>query len=593
MCDAAYSDSAKRYARFSAVDDADILEHIEDSEILGTVIANAAQTEFAAFLKEIGSTEWFRQGHSDYHNNAHGRCPYCSRPLDDKFEEMVTASFDDHYEINLRRLNAFLQAYRDAANNLYKTLSQLPAEVYPAIDPNEYRDKLEVVKAVIGANVELIRSKIAEPTKAITLSDTSVALTELGKIIERYNRLIDENNAIVDAGPKKKIECRDRVFEHMAFALKDVLEAYERSDNALNKEISDQQAITDEQKTLIKRLQEELGELRSQTVETETAIKNINVMLVDAGFQGFEVRPRKERIERPDGRVEYVEQNPVINYEVVRTDTGEVAKDLSEGEKNFIAFLYFQQRVFGSSSAEGDAGQKIVVIDDPVSSMDSGALFIIGEQIRKMVEICRNNADNRNPVVRGNFIKQLFVLTHNAYFHREVTYQYEGRYEFVSFYLVKKRENRSSVELKRIHNPDCPTEWLNVNPVKNSYAALWEEYKELSGVSSSIPFLNVIRRILEYYFLQICGYEGSQLRRIILENNKDAYTHDAAGNEDYTKFDLATSMLSYIASSGYGVNDGLHYVDDVIDIDQCKETFRMIFQHMGQEQHFNMMMGIK
>jgi wobble nucleotide-excising tRNase len=313
-------------------------------------------------------------------------------------------------------------------------------------------------------------------------------------------------------------------------------------------------------------------------------------MLRDAGFQGFEVRPRKEQIVHPDGSVEYVEQNPVINYEVVRTDTGEVATDLSEGEKNFIAFLYFQQLVFGSASAEGDGRQKIVVIDDPVSSMDSSALFIIGEQVRKMVEICRNNADNRNPVVKGNFIKQIFILTHNAYFHREIAYPHADRYDFVSFYLVKKRENRSSVTLWRKHDPDCPTEWMNVNPVKNSYAALWEEYKEVTTV---IPLMNAIRRILEHYFLQLCGYDGSQLRKRILEDNKFEYTHDEGGHEDYTKFDMATSMLSYIAASTYGVNDGFHYVDDVIDIQQCRDTFQMIFRHMDQEQHYKMMMGIK
>ena len=210
-----------------------------------------------------------------------------------------------------------------------------------------------------------------------------------------------------------------------------------------------------------------------------------------------------------------------------------------------------------------------------------------------MIEICRNNADNRNPVLKGNFIKQIFILTHNAYFHREITYPHADRYEFVSFYLVKKRENKSSVELKQRRNPDCPTEWINVNPVKNSYAALWEEYKELKAVTSPIPLMNVIRRILEYYFLQICGYDGSQLRKTILEENKPDYTKDKDGNEDYTKFDLATSMLSYIAATTYGVNDGLHYVDDVIDIDQCRDTFQMIFHHMGQDQHFNMMMGIR
>jgi wobble nucleotide-excising tRNase len=225
--------------------------------------------------------------------------------------------------------------------------------------------------------------------------------------------------------------------------------------------------------------------------------------------------------------------------------------------------------------------------------MDSSALFIIGEQVRKMIEICRNNADNRGAVMKGNFIKQIFILTHNAYFHREITYPHAHRYEFVSFYLVKKRENRSSVDLKRRRDPDCPTEWMNVNPVKNSYAALWDEYKELKDVTSAIPLINVIRRILEYYFLQICGYDGSQLRRTILEEHKPDLTHDADGNEDYTKFDMATTMLSYIAATTYGVNDGLHYVDDVIDIEQCRETFREIFHHMDQEQHYKMMMGIK
>jgi hypothetical protein len=105
--------------------------------------------------------------------------------------------------------------------------------------------------------------------------------------------------------------------------------------------------------------------------------------------------------------------------------------------------------------------------------------------------------------------------------------------------------------------------------------------------------MNVIRRILEYYFLQICGYDGSQLRQRILEENKPAYTHDKDGNEDYTKFDMATSMLSYIAASAYGVNEGFHFVDDVLDTELCTETFQMIFQHMGQEQHFNMMMDVK
>ena len=294
-----------------------------------------------------------------------------------------------------------------------------------------------------------------EPSKIIALDEVEPLLQELSDIISSFNRLIDANNDIVSAGPKKKAECKKAVFEQIAYTLKDVLEAYARSESALDAEIEAQQDIINTQKRVLDQLKEDLRILNSQTVETETAMKSINTMLRDSGFQGFELRPRHEEIIRPDGSVECVVPTPAINYEVVRTDTGKIAENLSEGEKNFIAFLYFQQLVFGRESADGDTREKIVVIDDPVSSMDSSALFIVSAQIRKMIEVCRNNADNRNPVVSGNFIKQIFILTHNAYFHREVTYAYANRYDFVSFYLIRKTDNKSSIRLCDCPNPDC------------------------------------------------------------------------------------------------------------------------------------------
>lgn len=590
MYDSVYSSTAKRYDRFSVVSDVSALDRISGCEILSLAIVNTSNTPFADFLKEVGSTEWVRQGHAAYHARADGKCPYCFRDLPQNFEEMLAASFDTQYQTNLQKLDAFLAAYRDAANALFVPLSRLPDEIYPVIDTKPYQDKLTAAKAVIAENIEKIKSKVAEPSKIVALDEVEPLLQELSDIISGFNRLIDANNDIVSAGPKKKAECKKAVFEQIAYTLKDVLEAYARNESALDAEIQAQQDIIDTQKRILDQLKEDLRILNSQTVETETAMKSINTMLRDSGFQGFELRLRHEEIICPDGSVERVVPTPAINYEVVRTDTGKVAENLSEGEKNFIAFLYFQQLVFGRESADGDTQEKIVVIDDPVSSMDSSALFIVSAQIRKMIEVCRNNADNRNPVVSGNFIKQLFILTHNAYFHREVTYAYANRYDFVSFYLIRKTDNKSSIQLCECQNPDCPSERMNVNPVKNSYAALWDEYKD---ASSGIPLMSIIRRILEYYFLQLCGYEGSDLRKRILEENKDAFTHDDFGNEDYSKFELASAMLSYIAANSSAINDGMHYVDDCIDVQQCRDTFQMIFHYMGQDQHYEMMMGMK
>ena len=111
----------------------------------------------------------------------------------------------------------------------------------------------------------------------------------------------------------------------------------------------------------------------------------------------------------------FVQRN---TYEVIRPD-GTVAEKLSEGERNFIAYLYYYHLVKGSLSSEA-VKDKIVPIDDPVSSMDSGALFIVSAFVREMIEVCYNNTDYRSNKVDGYYIKQVFILTHNVYFHKKL-----------------------------------------------------------------------------------------------------------------------------------------------------------------------------
>ena len=586
--DSVYSSTARSYPTFSEISDSSALDNVDGNHLLELAIVNTSNTPFAEFLKKVGSTEWVRQGHDAYHETAEGCCPYCSRELQPDFEEMLAASFDTQYQDNLTKLKKFVADYIAKANELILPLQTIPDPLYSAIDTKEYASKLSALKTVIALNIEKIKGKVDEPATPVVIDSTKELFDELADIIAEHNRLINENNKIVAAGPAKKNECKKAVFEKCAFLLQSTIATYNNSQNVLDTEMQGFQSTIDTNTALIPTIETEIRNLSVGTAETETAMNNMNNMLHDAGFQGFELRPKEETMVRADGTIHTFIPSPPLHYQVIRPDTGLVADNLSEGEKNFIAFLYFQQLVLGSETQEEDTRSKIVVIDDPVSSMDSGALFIVSAQIRKMIEICRNNADSRNPVVSGNFIKQMFILTHNAYFHREVAYAYANRYEFVSYYLIKKRTGKSSVTLCERTNPDCPTEKINVNPVKNSYAALWDEYKE---INSAVPLMNVIRQILEYYFLQLCGYEGLTLRQRILEENKDLFIYDENGNEDYTKYDAASSMLSYISTGTKGINDGTYFIDDSMDIDLCRNTFEMIFNCMQQEQHFNMMMN--
>ncbi len=567
----AYSDTAKHYQKFSTIADPTVMDVIEGRDILSKVIVNSADTELASFLRAIGSTEWMRQGHDAYSHAADGKCPYCGKDLPLDFEDTFVKSFDDKYQNNLRLLSEFLDRYKKVANDLFLPLREVPSELYPEIDIKPYTDKMEVLKAAIQANIDAIKSKVANPASVVTLTEIRPILDELSEIIKGFNTLIEANNAVVAAGPTKKAECTDSVFSLLAFMLKDIVAAYRKSESemqteldTLDTEIAAHNASLDGIKTL-------LQTLRSKTVETETAKDSINRMLWDSGMRGFSLEPK-----------------PGVDnvYEVRRPDKT-IADNLSEGEKNFIAFLYFYHLVLGSDSADGDTREKIVVIDDPVSSMDSGSLFIVSTLVRQMIEICRNNADNRNPVASGNFIKQIFILTHNAYFHREVSYSYVTKYDYASFYLIRKIGTKSTIKMCDDVDPNEPTQRMNINPVKNSYAALWDEYRE---VKSGVPLMNVIRRILEYYFLQLCGYEGSKLRQVILVQGKaEGRFKDAAGNDDDEKFQLASAMLAYINANTIGMSDGMDYVEDCLNVDECRSVFEMIFDAMDQKQHYEMM----
>lgn len=573
LYESAYSETAKRYQRFTTIADPMVMDTVDGREILSKPIVNSADTELAGFLRDIGATEWMRQGHDAYSHNANGRCPYCGSDLPADFEQTFIASFDNRYQENLRLLDEFLARYKKSANELFVPLQTTPVELYPQIDLKPYADKLAVLKAAIQANIETIKSKTENPASVVALTDIQPILEDLAEIINGFNTLIDANNAIVAAGPTKRTECTDAVFSLLSFMLKDVIATYRKSDgdmqaelDALDAEIKAHNATLDEIKTQLKTL-------RGKTVETDTAKDSINLMLRDSGMRGFSIEPK--------AGVDNV-------YEVRRPD-GTIADNLSEGEKNFIAFLYFYHLVHGSDSADGETREKIVVIDDPVSSMDSGSLFIVSTLVRQMIEICRNNADNRNRTAEGNFIKQIFILTHNAYFHREVSYSYVAKYDYASFYLIRKIGTKSTIKLCDDVNPNAPTERINVNPVKNSYAALWDEYKE---VQSAVPLMNVIRRILEYYFLQLCGYEGSQLRQVILIQGKaEGRFKDADGNDDEEKFQLASAMLAYINASSIGMSDGMDFVEDCLNADECRSIFEMIFDAMEQKQHYDMMMG--
>jgi len=114
-------------------------------------------------------------------------------------------------------------------------------------------------------------------------------------------------------------------------------------------------------------------------------------------------------------------------YRIVRN--GHPAESLSEGEKTAIAFLYFLKSL---TDKEFDMKNGIVIIDDPVSSLDSTALYHAFGFMKSRVKEAG----------------QLFILTHNFLFLRQVKdwfgYLPKQDVGYYMFNVVKDNVGRNS-----------------------------------------------------------------------------------------------------------------------------------------------------
>lgn len=173
------------------------------------------------------------------------------------------------------------------------------------------------------------------------------------------------------------------------------------------------------------------------------------------------------------------------------TRAGKPVSHLSEGERTAIAFLYFlkslQDRAF-------DLADGVVVIDDPVSSLDANALFSAFGYMKERTKACG----------------QLFVLTHNFGFFRQV----KNWFHFVN----RKNKKEPNAPLARFFMLKTVDDQQNgrsahvcaIDPLLQEYESeyqylfkcVWESSRGSNGDISlrdhySMP--NVARRLLEAF----------------------------------------------------------------------------------------------
>lgn len=515
------------------------LEVIAAHELLAKRIVGRADIPIGELITALGNSDWVQKGLTYLPESDAETCPFCQQALPVGFQQSLEDFFDESYATAIRGLRGLEARHGEAARRLTATLENITSSSPRFLDVDSLSRLTAQVTTTLKLNGERLASKISEPSTPMELESISPALKEIGLLVDDANERADAHNEMVANLEAERDRIRREVWQYLvSVELSEDLKAYDQASSSRRRGINAVQQQIEVLNGKQAEVRRRLDELEKNVTSTRPTVIAMNHLLKSLGFTSFSFEHTADE----------------KSYRLVRSDGSDAAKTLSEGERSFVTFLYFYHLIRGSVSPTGVNTERVVVFDDPVSSLDSDVLFFVAMLIRGLFDEVR----------RGDgATRQVFVLTHNAYFHREVTFDPRRvgarprRDE--SFWVVRRVGSESELERQE------------QNPVRTAYDLLWEELRSPRPGTATLQ--NTMRRILENYF-KILG--GVDPRDVIAQ---------FAGHDQM----ICRSLVSW-------ANAGSHFaMDDLyVTVDESEDLFRRIFREIFEKSdhggHYRMMM---
>ncbi|EJA4550087.1 AAA family ATPase, partial [Escherichia coli] len=233
-------------------------------------------------------------------------------------------------------------------------------------------------------NFELAKNKRNFLSESVHFSDLSEVVDDFISFLNDSNLLIDNNNKIHS---NRKVEASNLSKQIWAYIvkveLKSEITSYRSKSDKFNRTLQGLKSGIEEDKKKLMLNTSAIEAIESNKTSTLPTITKINKILDSYGFKNFYLKPSEDK----------------KHYMIVR-DSGDNARTtLSEGEKTFITFLYFYSLVRGSDNASGVLDDRVVVFDDPISSLDSDILFIVSSLIKDLMEDVRKDEGNIKQII--------------------------------------------------------------------------------------------------------------------------------------------------------------------------------------------------
>ena len=518
---------------------------IEKDIIWAKKIIGKSDVEIAQLIQRLNINDWVNEGKKHLQENE--TCPFCQQEtITQNFRNQLEGYFDEAFISDTKKVKDLNDDYIRVFGNLINELQQIEStekiNKKTKIDIDKFSSLLKTLNSQFVANKELLNNKLKEPSRSIELTSTKEQFDDIEKLITTANIAIKKHNDIVDNYATERNKLVNEIWQFIIEDNRTRIEFFVKHKSGLQKGIDNITKKVNELRDEYKKLDKKIKELTKNVTSIQPSVDEINQTLKSFGFQNFEIVPSKIGVNQ---------------YQIQRAD-GELAEStLSEGEVTFITFLYFLQLVKGSTNETDITDERILVIDDPISSLDSNVLFVVSSLLKEITKCIRNNVGN---------IKQLILLTHNVYFHKEVSF-INGRTKEcndTNFWILRKIDNVSYLE-----------DFELVNPIQNSYELLWRELKNKNN-NSGVTIQNTMRRIIENYF-KILGKYGDDDLIDKFDNPQEK--------------EICRSLICWINEGSHTIPDDLFVELQDNTIQNYFKVFKSVFKETGHLEHYNMMMN--
>lgn len=510
------------------------VDAIDNSPLLTKVIVGNKESSVSKLIDRLNNSVWVNEGLQYVHmDGEQSICPFCQqKTITNVLLKQIEDYFDVSYQNDKEEIINLSKQYESIVSNELSTVqSLLQNEFFEKYEKElgRYLDELNNVKT---QNLLRLQEKYRTPSLVISLEKLDDIVKNINTIIENVNSEIQEYNEKIDNKQRSLNEIKDRFWKLMRYDYDSVINLYLVAEKKYDQTMSDLQRELKKNQSSISEQKRIVSENRKKTVNIDEAVDNIKQGLIDIGISDFTIE-------------KYSDEEALYHLKRENSSSN-VFKTLSEGEKMVISFLYFIELCRGESRADAASTGKIIVIDDPISSLSHIYIFNIGRLIH-------------NEFLRSDKYEQIFILTHSLYFFYELTcINHEERKKIQKlFRLCKNSEGSSFVEMK-------------YEEIQNDYQAYWQIIKDETQPPALIA--NCMRNIMEYFFNFVEKQDFAQVfQRPELQETRFEAFNRYMNRESHSK--------------GQNIFDIKEF-----DYDSFRDAFKLVFEKEGYEAHYKKMM---